>query len=138
MGQGLGKGYDTIVFSYPSATDPALPATGQDPFGIPVRHRVNMESYVQARLAVHIQDPSSSGTSLMQAQYTTDLTGAGGWADLVGVNIPMNVAGTFVSAWGNIPAGAKLPVEVLIRLITQNGAGAGDSVTMLGHRIDLR
>lgn len=138
MGQGLGKGYDSITFVYPSATDPAMPAAAQDPFGIPVRHRVNMESYVQARFGIHIQDPSSSGTSLLQAQYTTDLTGAGSWTDLVGVNIPMNVAGTLVSAWGNIPAAAKLPLEVLIRLITQNGAGAGDSVTMLGHRIDFR
>jgi parallel beta-helix repeat protein len=72
------------------------------------------------RWYVGVSTAASAG-SVMKLQYTTDLTGAGGWADLTSTQAVSSIAFN-VSAWTAVPAGAK--ALVLIRIVASGGDGA--------------
>ena len=78
-----------------------------------------------ARIVVTVVTAGGTG-SVLRAQYTTDLTGASGWAYLdasAGPSVAIDATGTAVSSSVTLTAAAK--ADVLLRLVGLNGDGAG-------------
>lgn len=92
------------------------------------RFRANLTNAATARLVATVVTAGGTG-SVLRAQYTTDLTGATGWAYLdgsAGPSVAIDATGTAVSSSVTLATAAK--ADVLLRLVGLNGDGAGGSV----------
>ena len=89
------------------------------------RWRANLANYTTIRLTAQVVS-AGAATAALRLQYTTDTTGASGWAYLDSVSGPsvsINATGVTVSASVSIDTAAK--ADVLLRLVGINGDGAG-------------
>lgn len=135
MSNGPGLSFTPVFISGPNTwTD--MPAAATELFGNAIyRQTILLEGYTQARLSAMVA-AAGAGGAVLTAQYTTDLTGAGGWADLVGSNLSISATGVGKTAWGTIPSGAA-GKEVLIRIIGSGGNAAADPA-LVNIQVQLR
>lgn len=77
------------------------------------------------RISIGVVTAGASGANL-KIQYTTDLTGAAGWADLTTAAV-LTSTGPAVSTWMGCPAAAK-GQDCLLRIWGVTGDGAADPV----------
>lgn len=79
------------------------------------RARKRLPRGLQFRLQTYVFEAAPAGATL-RAQYTTDLTEAGGWTDM-GASVAVDATGRKVSAWTNLPAPAIAAAEVVLRFV---------------------
>jgi hypothetical protein len=116
------------------------PATDTPLFGVagPLRKRIDLTGYTQARLTMTPGAVAGSANATLRLQYTTDLTGAAGWAEIDGstaVGIPPEVGASAIridtatastpaaGAWVTLAAAAR--ADVLIRIVGNSSNGTG-------------
>jgi len=85
-----------------------------------------LEHATEALIAVFL-DVAASASAEHRFQYTTDLTGAGGWAYLDGAAGPaaaLSATGLRKSTWVSIASAARAAAGVLLRVVEINGDGS--------------
>jgi hypothetical protein len=107
------------------------------PSGLTVRrHLMVLGLGVDARITASIGGTPVAGAEL-RAQYTTDLTGATGWTALGAVTAVvgagMRPAGG--GGWSALAAAAKVPVEVLTRIVLYGPTSGNVAIGFLGMQV---
>jgi len=108
----------TFIFTNMPAAVTELPSAGAR------RSYADLSHYTSCRAFVTYNIAGFAG-SVLRVQYTTDLTGVAGWADLtpnVAIDGSPNTLG--LSAIGAIPTGARRPV--LMRIVGEGGDAVVD------------
>jgi hypothetical protein len=101
-----------------------MPAAVTELMGTSCRARVNTEGYTQCMSSIEVIG-AGSGSAVIRAEYTLDLTGAAGWAALVGSNMAISATGVKVTSWADLPSAAR-DREILVRMVGESGDGAAD------------
>lgn len=121
------KDYANNVIPVRSSADTwtNMPSTETEYLGVAV-HRVfaNLKGLRQSRIQIAVTT-AGAAASFLKIQYTVDLTGADGWADLT-TSAVLTSTGPAKSTWSLIPAAAR--TEVLLRIVGDDGDGAADPV----------
>ena len=136
MGAGPGLSITPVSLFANVVTWTDMPAAATEFSGVPAyRRRWHTEGYTQVRSHAYVPTGGVGG-AVLQAQYTTDLTGATAWENLCANTLPVDVAGGIVTAWETIPAGAR-DKDVLLRFIGSGGDGSADP-QIANVQIDFR
>lgn len=107
---------DVEVMSMPGTTLTDAELVGEvELFSAGNRARKRLPRVAQFRLQAYVFEAAPAGATL-KAQYTTDLTEAGGWTD-IGVSFLIDTTGRKVSAWANAPAPLLAAAEVALRVM---------------------
>lgn len=97
-----------------------------------VRTFFDATHFPTVRMHMNVYTGTGVAGSYFCVQYTTDLTGAGGWTDLdTATNLAIDTGGHKVSFVGSVPAPAR--TEILLRgtLLGGNGVATAD-ITYVG------
>lgn len=124
MGAGPGLHFTSIEMYGTHAQWADMPAAATEFLAIPCRKRIRTEGYAQAMSSVEVIGAGAAG-AVLRSEYTLDLTGASGWAALVGENMSIAASGVVVTNWVTLPTAAK-DREVLVRIMGESGDGVAD------------
>lgn len=86
------------------------------------RSYADLSGFLMVKFTCFVYGAGFNGAKL-RLQYTTDLTGAGGWSAVdTSTDLAVNAAGPQLSAWVSVPSLAR--TEVLLRYVGLGGDGA--------------
>jgi len=101
------------------------------------RWRAKLDNVATVRLTARVVVAAAAG-AVLRGQYTTDLTGATGWAYMdgsTGPEVAIDATGVAVSSAVTLATAAK--TDVLIRLVMLNGDGVGGTVCTINRTAAL-
>ncbi len=84
---------------------------------------MNFSEVGQIRMSIRVSTIGVSG-SVLYAQYSTDESA---WSTLVANTVSLFTTGTKVTAWENVPSGAKVS-DVFVRIVGTGGNGTLDPI----------